>query len=104
MLNDLKKVLEVCAASRPSDYVELVVATAWNGSATSQRARISLLDVLGSVVREQMLLDRAEPLLFDALESHQPGVRAAALRAFSKIGEHELPLPGELTDLCPGRA
>ncbi len=98
VLNDLKKVLEVCAASRPSDYVELVVATAWNGSATSQRARISLLDVLGSVVREQMLLDRAEPLLFDALESHQPGVRAAALRAFSKIGEHELPLPGELTD------
>jgi hypothetical protein len=95
---NVEKILGACAARRSRDYVDLLVKTAWDSSASSRAGRISLLEVLGSVVREQTTLDCAKALLFRALESDRPGERASALRAFAEIGRHEVVLPGELTD------
>lgn len=50
VLNNIKRVLEACATHHPSDYVELLLTTAWSGSSSSGIGRVLFLDVLGSAI------------------------------------------------------
>lgn len=93
--SELERVLERWAAREPGRYIRTLTGGAWSRAERSQPVRASLLEILGSAVRDPERLDQARPILISALDGDQVGEQAAALRAIAEMGDHVV-IPDEL--------
>ena len=90
----VRTALEAFAKRDPRSFVPML-RKRWT-AAGAHDARVPLLGVLTSAIRDQYVFDLALPLLSGSLTSEDPGERAAALRVIGRSNRSDIQMPDDL--------
>lgn len=93
VINALRRSLEHLAEADVGGYIDHVKSDGWAATLPSDLVREALLEVMGKVIATQPELDRATPLLLEAISSDGIRERAAAIEALGLIAGRDLNLP-----------
>ena len=98
VFQELKRCLEALARADVPSFVDSVVGTGWTATSTSPLVRSVLLELLGKGIHQQPELDRAAPVVAEAIDGHDRLERAEAVEAVGEFARHDLTLPAGFTE------
>jgi hypothetical protein len=98
VFQELKDCLEALARADVPAFVDNVVGTSWAATSPSPLVRSFLLELLGKVIRQQPELDRAAPIVAEAIDGRDHLERAEAVEAVGEFARHDLTLPAGFTE------